>query len=70
MISVETAANNGICLLLAGLPKKQSHHLRHIHLLCVSNTATAVDMMSVVVKDLCTLETRVEMFDATFNQNV
>ena len=58
------------CLLLAGLPKQQDHHLRHIHLLCASNTTTAVDMMSAVVKDLCTLENGVEMFDAMFNQNV
>ena len=33
-------------------------------------TTTAVDMMSAVVKDLCKLENRVEMFDAMFNQNV
>ena len=58
------------CLLLAGLPKQQNHHLRHIHLLCASKTATAVDMMSAVVKNLCTLENGVEMFDAMFNQNV
>jgi hypothetical protein len=58
------------CLLLAGLPKKLNHQLRHIHLLCASNTATAVDMMSAVVKDLCTLEKGVEMFDAKSNQNV
>ena len=58
------------CLLMAGLPKQQNHHLRHIHLLCASNTATAVDMMSAVVKELCTLENGVEMFDAMLNPNV
>ena len=58
------------CLLLAGLPKQQNHHLRHIRLLCASNTAAAVDTMSAVVKDLCTLENGVEMFDAMLNQNV
>ena len=58
------------CLLLAGLQKQQNHHLRHIDLLCVSNTTTAVDMMSAVVKDLSTLENGVEMFDAMLNQNV
>ena len=43
------------CLLLAGLPKKLNNQLCHIHLLCASKTATAVDMMSAVVKELCTL---------------
>ena len=41
----------------------------HSSVVCASNTATAVDMMSAVVKDLCTLEKGV-MFDAKSNQNV
>ena len=58
------------CLLLAGLQKQQNHHLRHIPLLCASNTAIAIDMMRAVVKDLCMLQNGVEMFDAMLNQNV
>ena len=58
------------CLLLAGLPKRQNHQLRHFHQLCASNTTTAVDMMSSFVKDLCTLEKGVVMFDAMSNHTV
>ena len=70
LYSDDLSGNRSKQWLLAGLPIKLNHQLRHIHLLCASNTATAVDMMSAVVKDLCTLEKGVEMFDAKSNQNV
>lgn len=58
------------CVLWMVFQKQQNHQLNHIYLLCASNTATAVDMMSTIVKDLYTLQNGVELFDAMSNQNV
>ena len=40
-----------------------NHQLRNIHLLCASNTVSAVQMMGPIVSELCALEQRVEVFD-------
>ena len=51
------------CILFAGLPRKTNHQLRNIHLLCASNTVSAVQMMGPIVSELCALEQGVEVFD-------
>ncbi|KAL5457680.1 hypothetical protein EMCRGX_G034966 [Ephydatia muelleri] len=51
------------CILFAGLPRKMNHQLRKIHLLCASNTVSAVQMMGPIVSELCALEQGVEVFD-------
>ena len=35
------------CLLLAGLPKKLNHQLRHIHLLCASKEASISEFQKI-----------------------
>eukprot|EP00731_Ephydatia_muelleri_P004904 Em0002g1080a len=51
------------CILFAGLPRKMNHQLGNIHLLCASNTVSAVQMMGPIVSELCALEQGVEVFD-------
>ena len=58
------------CILFAGLPRKMNHQLRNIHLLCASNTVSAVQMMGLIVSELCALEQGMEVFDEKMQECV
>jgi len=47
-----------------------NHELRNIHLLCASNTVSAVQMMGPIVNELSALEQGVEVFDEKTQESV